>query len=159
VPPQSARNILTINTGSSSVKAGLYQANHAGPALRISMLAERIGLPDARFRVFDHDGQHLADQHRELPDFGSALEAVFEQTRSHQIGAIGHRVVHGGSRYAQPERVGPELLDALRALVPIDPMHLPQAIGSIDSLSRLVPNVPQVACFDCDDSGALLRAA
>jgi len=152
-------NVLTLNTGSSSLKAGLYRAGDAGPALRMSMLAERIGLPEAQFRAFDDGGKQVTDQHRDLPDFGSALRAVVEQARGQDIAAIGHRVVHGGSRYSQPERVGPELLDALRALEPIDPMHLPQAIDTIDSVSQLLPDVPQVACFDTAFHRSMPRVA
>jgi acetate kinase len=158
VPPP-ARNILTINTGSSSLKAGLYRADGAELVLRMSMLAERIGLMKARFRVFDDGGKARTDQRRELPDFDSALREVFKELGSRQIDAIGHRVVHGGSRYAQPEQVGSELLDALRALTPIDPLHLPQAIDTMEGASSFLPEVPQVACFDTAFHRAMPRVA
>jgi len=62
--------------------------------------------------------------------------------------AIGHRVVHGGHRYTQPQVITPEVMDELRRLSPYDPEHLPGEIELIETLGRRYPMLPQVACFD-----------
>jgi acetate kinase len=73
--------------------------------------------------------------------------------------AVGHRVVHGGSQYWQPQPVTPQLLETLRDLTPIDPDHLPQAIGAIEAVSHVLPELPQVACFDTAFHRRMPRAA
>jgi acetate kinase len=155
-------HILTINTGSSSLKAGLYalesrvdQGDDPQPTRVLAAHVERIGAPGAaggRLRVVDaHDATLLA-QPCDLPDHGSALRAVLAAFDSlglcGALAAIGHRVVHGGAEHREPEVVTPDLCDALRQLLPIDPDHLPQAIAAIELLGQVYPRVAQVACFD-----------
>ncbi len=141
-------SILTVNTGSSSLKAALYGASPQGLSLELSMLAERIGQPDAAFHIRDAQGRLISSASAALPDHSAALAAVLGEPRADNLDGVGHRVVHGGSRYSAPERVSASLLQALRELVPIDPMHLPQAISTIELVGRLRPELPQVACFD-----------
>ncbi len=64
------------------------------------------------------------------------------------LAAVGHRIVHGGYRHREPQRVTSEMVADLRALVPIDPNQLPQVIAAIEAVGRAHPAVPQVACFD-----------
>ncbi len=61
---------------------------------------------------------------------------------------VGHRVVHGGPRFAAPTIVTPQVLDELRALIPLAPLHQPHNLAAIDAVSERLPGVPQVACFD-----------
>ena len=61
---------------------------------------------------------------------------------------VGHRVVHGGAKYAGPCIVTPEVLEDLRALVPLAPLHQPHNLAAIEAVSEQLPGVPQVACFD-----------
>ena len=65
-----------------------------------------------------------------------------------EIAAVGHRVVHGGSRYHQPERVTAELIEELRRISSYDPDHLPGEIELIEAFRNRDPDLPQVACFD-----------
>ena len=62
--------------------------------------------------------------------------------------AVGHRVVHGGTRFSGPIVVNPEVLAALRELVPLAPLHQPHNLAAIEAVSERLPDVPQVACFD-----------
>jgi acetate kinase len=64
------------------------------------------------------------------------------------VAAVGHRVVHGGSRYQEPERVTAELIEELREISPRDPDHLPGEIELIEAFRNRDPDLPQVACFD-----------
>ncbi len=145
--------LLTINTGSSSLRAGLYRFD---PEERPELAAEadRIGLSGGRLRVVDASGATLLDREERLPNHDTAVRAVLTWLRSHGadraiggIGGIGHRVVHG-ARYREPQVVSDELLEALRQLLPVDPDHLPQALEAIRLTSEAYPTAVQVACFD-----------
>jgi acetate kinase len=141
--------ILTVNTGSSSLKAALYSTGAGDYDLRRRILAERIGLPGpAGLRILDGSGGIMSTTQVELPDHAAALGLALQALEHETIDAVGHRVVHGGSGFSQPRRVSDELLSALRELVPIDPTHLPQAIAAIEVVNKLRPSVSQVACFD-----------
>src|SRR5262249_42814161 len=73
---------------------------------------------------------------------------VRERLGARRLAALGHRVVHGGLRYARPARVTPELLAELEALVPLAPLHEPHNLAPIRMAQHLNPDLPQVACFD-----------
>lgn len=140
--------ILTINTGSSSLKVALYEVG-SGEAQILSGEVTRIGVAAGRLRLTDAHGTTLVDREGALSDHGAALEAVLTWLRHHRpdlnLDALGHRVVHGGIHYREPQRVTPELIAVLQGLVPIAPDHLPQAI---QVAVRAYPDLPQVACFD-----------
>jgi acetate kinase len=143
--------VLTVNTGSSSLKLGLYGAD-VGDAALISGEAQRIGRSGARLRFVDGQQKTLRDETNDLPDHGAALRkmvaAMAELLPDQPPQAIGHRIVHGGKNYREPGRITPEMVAALTALVPLVPQHLPQAIACIQLAGQLYPDLPQVACFD-----------
>ncbi|MDQ4001953.1 MAG: acetate/propionate family kinase, partial [Actinomycetota bacterium] len=100
----------------------------------------------------------------DLPDHAAALDALLSRLRDRgldqdDLTAVGHRIVHGGDRYREPQRVAPEVVADLRALVPIDPNHLPQAIAAIEAVGRAYPAVPQVVCFDTAFHSRMPRVA
>lgn len=143
--------LLTINTGSSSIKAALYRIAET-ERRDLAIQIERIGHHDSHIQITDTNGTSLLDEQRDVPDDNAALDALFVWLREHQetyqFDAVGHRVVHGGPRYREPVRVTAELLAALQQWAAIDPDHLPQALRAIDAVSRAYPEMPQVACFD-----------
>jgi len=148
---QQAKLLLTINVGSSSLKAVLYRLGSAETVvLRVS--AERIGTANSRLRVVDAQGEVLHQPSGPLPDHPSALASLFTWLRAERLdeglSAIGQRVVQGGSRYSAPTPITETLLATLRSLVPLDTEHLPQALQVIEYLRHAYPSVPQVACFD-----------
>jgi acetate kinase len=143
--------LLTVNTGSSSLKAALYAADRWAQR-ELSVQAERIGESGSRLRISDAGGATVWEEERDLADHETALRAFLgwlqrEQPDRRPV-AAGHRVVHGGPRYHAPQIITAELVAALQALVTIDPEHLPQAIVAIDAIGRMFPSIPQVACFD-----------
>ncbi len=148
---QQSKRILTINTGSSSLKASLYDLGDE-ERLTIKAQVERIGLSGGQMRVSDGAGAVLLDEPRNAPDHAAALQALFVWLRERQLAnhldAIGHRVVHGGSRYSAPHLIDDALMQAVQGLAPVDPDHLPQAISAIRAAQEAYPAVPQVACFD-----------
>lgn len=144
-------HVLAINTGSSSLKAALYQMNEK-QSLVLSLDVSRIGSSGSRMRVTDAGGATLFDRNAEASHHDAALQAAFDWLLQHnwlrQMRCVGHRIVHGGSRYSEPQFVTPELVAALQEMVPLVPDHLPQAISGIQSVSRLFPALRQMVCFD-----------
>jgi acetate kinase len=161
-----ARRLLTINTGSSSLKAALYRLREdttEKPELRAE--ASRIGGRGGGMRLADDRGEILDERRDDLPDHAAALDALMSRLRDRGLdrddllAAVGHRIVHGGGRHREPQRVTPGVVADLRALVPIDPNHLPQAIAAIEAVGRAYPPVPQVVCFDTAFHSRMPRVA
>lgn len=158
--PRRAR-ILTMNRGSATLKCALYDAENAGE-LVVSMTIDRAGAADGRLKIADPSGASLFD----CPvDGGSdtALEAMFNWLDEHkyfsELAAAGHRLVHGGLRYQETQRITPEFLTEIEKLVPLDPDHLPEAIRGIQFIARKFPALPQVACFDTSFHSSLPQVA
>jgi acetate kinase len=146
--------VLVLNAGSSSLKFSVYRISEAAawePDARGQI--EGIGT-SPRFSAKDGSGASLDDQALDVTvrDARSALEflatwlpARFQGSR---VLGVGHRVVHGGGRYAAPTVVTAEVMEELRKLVPLAPLHQPHNLAAIDAVSERLPDVPQVACFD-----------
>ena len=148
-----AISILSLNSGSSSLKFAFYEAETAGERLLVSGAVERIGLPEGLLWVRGADGGRslLLERKEDFLDHEAAVDAVFgaaARLRLPEPGAVGHRVVHGGADHSAPERVDGRLLADLRALVPLAPLHLPGAVAGIEAVSSRFPHLPQAACFD-----------
>ena len=160
-----ARRLLTINTGSSSLKAALYRLREGAPETpELRAEASKIGGRGGGLRLADARGETLEERRDDLPDHAAALDALLSQLRDRgldgdELAAVGHRIVHGGDRHREPQRVTPEVVADLRALVPIDPNHLPQAIAAIEAVGRTYPAVPQVVCFDTAFHSRMPRVA
>jgi acetate kinase len=124
---------------------------------------ERIGLPDATLRV---KGQNQADNFSRLvsaPDHTAAVGALMdwieERGGGDALTAVGHRVVHGGPKYSEPQRINAEMVEELHRLSPFDPEHLPEEILLTEAFHRRFPDLPQVACFDTGFHHDLPRVA
>jgi acetate kinase len=142
--------ILTINGGSSSLKFALFE--RAGRDRLLSGRVERIGSAEARMSANGPGGVKTERCPLDLPDAAAAGALVLDWLEGtvglNSIAAVGHRVVHGGNRYCQPEPVDADLLAELHRLAPYDPDHLPGEIALIEALCRHCPGLIQVACFD-----------
>jgi acetate kinase len=142
--------ILTVNAGSSSLKAARYEMD--GRERRTHALeAERIGQSGSRLRITGAAGAMLLDRQQPLPDHAAALGAFvawLAQEGAPLPDAIGHRIVHGGRRHRDPEALTEAVLADLDALAPIDPDHLPQSLAVVRTAGSLHPGVPEFACFD-----------
>jgi acetate kinase len=142
--------VLTINGGSSSIKFALFESGQP-PVRLLSGKIDRIGLPDATLsavrtsqdrKSYSLSTSSRADAVRELASW------LQKEVGLEQIAAIGHRIVHGGPRYFEPQRITSELIEDLRRISPFDPEHLPFEIELIEAFSRDHPRLPQIACFD-----------
>jgi acetate kinase len=141
-------NILVLNCGSSSAKFAVLDARTG--AEHLTGNAQRLGTPEATLD-WRHAGQSVS---RPIPgaDHDVALraavallrEAGLEQT----LGGVGHRVVHGATRFAQSMRITPEVIAQVEACVPLGPLHNPPNLLGIRIAQELLPGLVQVAVFD-----------
>jgi acetate kinase len=145
---------LVLNAGSSSLKFSVYvRADGGALALDVKGQVEEIGTAP-RLIVKDAGGQVLIDQKPDVPvrDARDALQTVSSWIAARHghdgLLGVGHRVVHGGTRYDSPTIVTPTVLEELRRLIPLAPLHQPYNLAAIDAIAERFPAVPQVACFD-----------
>jgi acetate kinase len=146
----TVRCVLVINGGSSSLKFAVYGMGQS-ETLLLSGVAERIGLRGGRFLARDADGKSLVEKHDDLPDHDAALKMLLDWLHSRADGRpemIGHRIVHGGPHYNEPQLITTEVLEKLQELVRLAPEHLPPELKCIRAIQRYYPDLKQVACFD-----------
>jgi acetate kinase len=157
--------VLILNAGSSSLKFCVFErpgaapaaAGHGGPrhAWRMEVRGQIEGIGTSpQLRVKDGDGGTVANEalSSTVHDGRNALDALAGWLNARygraRVAGVGHRVVHGGAKYAAATLVTPQVLDDLRALVPLAPLHQPYNLGAIEAVAERLPDVPQVACFD-----------
>jgi acetate kinase len=150
IKPANPR-ILTINGGSSSIKFALFDAvDPLRWILRGGI--DRIGLPEATLRVKGLDPTDDLSRLVTAPDHTAAVGALMdwieERSGRDALTAVGHRIVHGGPKYSEPQQITVEMVEELRRLSPFDPEHLPEEILLTEAFRRRFPDLPQVACFD-----------
>jgi acetate kinase len=146
--------VLVLNAGSSSIKFAIYEDRKPELAEIYRGQIEGIG-SSPRFVVRDAAKAIAADKRwpeGEPLDREQALVHLLTWIRDHlgdhDVIGIGHRVVHGGERFAAPVRIDEGVLDALEAFVPLAPLHQPHNLLPIRLLLKHRPGLPQVACFD-----------
>jgi acetate kinase len=126
-------------------------------------MVERIGLPEGTLTFTDlvrGTSERRTIQAAHHKDCVEPLMVWLEQkVTMTDLVAIGHRVVHGGPRYSEPQRLTSDVMAELRRISPYDPEHLPAEIELIETLGRRYPTVPQVACFDTAFHRAMPRVA
>jgi acetate kinase len=147
------RQVMTVNAGSSSLKTAIYE--ETGEAPRAVFKAEVTGIPETmRVVAVDAEGKQVRDEALEAGDapHQRALAAVYgplmAAVDTDRLAAISHRVVHGGTRFAEAIIVDDEALDAIEALSPFAPSHQPHNVYPIRYFAEHLPNTPQIACFD-----------
>lgn len=145
------RILLTFNAGSSTIKIGLFRIAEAGPQRQARGVVDFRQTPlKLRF-----DGpEPLAIELRATPDedltdtVSAIFKALTKQLDIGRIAAVGHRVVHGGDRFGGPVALDDGTIDAIDALMPLAPLHQPQALRLIRATGKVAPDVPQAASFD-----------
>ena len=146
------QTILTFNPGSSSIKLGLFASAPEGPK------PSGKGVIDLRHHPLTlhlTEGERTADiplKAAVTDDLHDVIEETFSCMTQHFAGAdlsaVGHRVVHGGDRFAGPTVITDETLAAIEALIPLAPLHQIQSVRLIRAVRHLQPKLPQVASFD-----------
>lgn len=143
--------VLAINSGSSSLKVGVYCNRDGDVSARVSGSVSGVGHTDGRLKLEDTDGKTLLDRQYTSPSQREALGEMMRALKgvsAGEITAVGHRVVHGGPHLTKHQRITPEVVKTLKDSVHFAPLHIPPALELIEETERLLPEVPQYACFD-----------
>lgn len=147
----AAEPILVINSGSSSLKIGVYADENGHIRQILDGLADGIGTAGGELELRDSAGRSLQSEAISFATTGAAFvraaEALGPQMRGAPV-AIGHRVVHGGPKLVKHQRITPAVIEELKACVHFAPLHIPASLDLIDRTAKQFPNVPQFACFD-----------
>ncbi|QDU98940.1 acetate/propionate family kinase [Lignipirellula cremea] len=147
----TAPRVIVINGGSSSIKFALFEARASLPRIMAGGI-ERIGLPGATFKVTGAAPAESLLRTVNAPDHAAAVGVLMDWIEQscgpHSLAAAGHRIVHGGPKYSQPQRITDDMVQDLLRFSPFDPEHLPEEVLLIEALQRRFPDLPQVACFD-----------
>jgi acetate kinase len=147
--------LLILNAGSSTLKFSVFAVRPDGQLdARLGGTVDRIG--DAPRLVLRRPGGGPEAERRlsadEAGNHGEALALVERSLEQEEGGVrlvgVGHRVVHGGTRYDRPVRIDAKVLAELERLVPLAPLHQPHHVAAIRAVAEAHPELPQVACFD-----------
>ena len=142
--------VLTINGGSSSIKFALFETSEIHRVLQGKI--EGIGLAHGNFVVKGSNPADTFSRPVTASDHTAAVRVLMdwisERIKGGTLAAVGHRVVHGGPKYWEPQAITPEMIQELHQLSPFDPEHLPEEILLTEAFHQRFPNLPQIACFD-----------
>ncbi len=133
--------ILVLNTGSSSIKAAIFDAD-----LREMAGADITGLGDGDdHAVLSRGGQ---DHAVNAADHAAGIALILEALRDHPVSAVAHRVVHGGTALTAPVKLTGDAIATIAANVPLAPLHNPPALAGIHAMAQVRPDLAQYASFD-----------
>lgn len=146
--------VLVINSGSSSLKFMLFHMR--GEKVLARGLAERIGKPNSNLQ-YQRGEETKQETTAEIKDHPEALEMMCEKLLDpkvgvlrdlSEVGAIGHRVVHGGEQFCDPSLVDGKVKQGITDCSCLAPLHNPANLGGITACEKVFPGVPNVAVFD-----------
>ena len=149
-----SRHALVVNSGSSSIKFQLVDpSKDATEPPYVSGLVERIGEDNGTI-VLKVGGEKI-EVTEPISDHADGLDKAFQLMddngcgpHSVEIAAVGHRVVHGGKLFSKPQLIDDQIVEMIRDLIPLAPLHNPANIVGIEEARKLLPDVPHVAVFD-----------
>jgi acetate kinase len=111
----------------------------------LARLVVNAGSSSLKLRVLDRDDCLLASADLEADELDRVADVLGTFARPD---AVGHRVVHGGTRFRGPVRIDEGVVESLRELTDLAPLHQPKSLAAIEAVGRLLPGIPAVACFD-----------
>ena len=146
--------VLVLNCGSSSIKYKLFDMT-SGEVMAQGGI-EKIGLPGAFLKLTDKDGKKVVLE-KEMPGHKEGIEFILsiltDKTYGcikeyNEIDAVGHRVVHGGEKFASSVKIDRDVINKVIECSDLAPLHNPANLKGIDAMEALIPGIPQVAVFD-----------
>lgn len=146
--------ILVLNCGSSSIKYKLFEM----PSKEVLAQGgiEKIGLPDSFLKMTLPNGEKKIIE-KSIQEHTSGVQMIFDVLTDPEIGvvkdlneieAVGHRVLHGGSKFSESVIINQPVIDAIEECCDLGPLHNPANLKGIYAVQKLMPHVPQVAVFD-----------
>lgn len=145
--------VLVVNCGSSSIKYQLIDMENE--ELMAKGYLEKIGLPDSFLTHTVNGEKHKIEQ--AINNHEEGIKLVLEQLTHpeygvikslDEIGAVGHRVVHGGEKFSSSVLIDDKVIEAMKECIPLAPLHNPAGITGIEACQKVLPNVPMVGVFD-----------
>jgi acetate kinase len=158
--------VAVFNAGSTSLKFGVYEMDASRTPLLILRGSLEGFQTDPAFLAHDAMGKRLDSKH--LPNGGTidhraAMAFVVDWLKPYlattPLGAVGHRILLGGARYARPVRIDGDVLDYLDSLAAMEPSHQAMDVKGARAMAELFPKLPQVACFDSSFHATLPNVA
>ncbi len=158
--PDKRFHILTINSGSSSIKFSLWSVAEIEDRL-VSGEIKGIRESEGIFYVSDRGSKRPKEMHLRIKNHTMALKLLLEwlKKNAHQPDAVGHRIVHGGIKYSEPRIITNAIIKGLRKLSPFAPEHLPHELKAVEIVGQSYPDIKQVACFDTSFYHSMPRIA
>ncbi len=148
------RALLIVNAGSSSLKFSIFNISDSGE-LVLDLRGQIEGIGSARSRLIVQEGEDRHERSLSASEAGSPqtataslAKAIAERSSTTEIIAVGHRIVHGGSRYSAPLCLDDEVIAYLETFNPLAPLHQPHNLAVVRAMAKALPGVPQVGCFD-----------
>ena len=144
-------HVLALNSGSSSLKFGLYRVGSARTDMLLSGQAEAIGDSESKFRARDSRHDKLISETVPIPSQREAIiriERLLDEAGMPAPDAVGHRIVHGGPKLRQHCLIDDAVLRQLESAAAFAPLHTPTAMSVIRFAQEHFPGIAQVACFD-----------
>jgi acetate kinase len=148
---QPALTVLALNSGSSSLKFGLYRVSASRTETLLSGVAESIGEATSKFHVRDSQGGTLIHDTASIPGQRDAIVrigAFLDGSGMRAPAAVGHRIVHGGSKLRRHCMIDQRVMQQLDSAIAFAPLHTPAALSVVRFAQEHFPGLPQVACFD-----------
>lgn len=146
-------SVLVLNSGSSSIKFGLFDISATEPALLCKGLLDEYE-DKPRLVVRGPAGEDLFEKRREGTDadgshlFADVLAFIEDRYGADSLGAVGHRVVHGGPDFSGPVELTDDVYAKLEQLTPLAPLHQPRCLEPVRTIGAIRPALTQIACFD-----------
>ena len=146
--------VLVINAGSSSLKYQLFDMDNESVLAKGN--AERIGIEGSTL-THQPAGRDKVVFQKPMPTHTQAIEMVLDAlvdkdcgviSSMKEIGAVGHRVLHGGEKYSEPTIVNDDVIEVIKECFPLGPLHNPANLMGIEACMKVMPGVPMVAVFD-----------
>lgn len=143
--------ILSVNAGSSSLKFTLFEMNDE--SIIVSGVFERIGLDNSFYKI-KLNGETIKEEIA-LPTHTEAVNVLLSKLidlniiKSYdEIKGVGHRILHGGEKYSESVIINDDVIESIKELTPLGPLHHPGEIAGIMALKEVLPEVPMVAVYD-----------
>lgn len=130
---------LTLNAGSSSIKFAIFNDKYN---IISKGGADGINRENSSLKIDNHY------RDLELKNHEQALKAILKNVDAKKINNIGHRIVHGGDKWSKPTIINNKIINDIKSIISLAPQHIPHQLSAIRACSSLIPDIPQVACFD-----------
>jgi acetate kinase len=143
--------VLVINSGSSSLKFGLFVERDGDEHALVRGNADAIGSDRSQLEIVDEQGKTLSKETQRFDSQKEALSHITKQLKAFHFetpAGVGHRIVHGGPHLVTHQRITDEVLSTLQKSLHFAPLHIPAAVDLVRHTEKLYPQVPQFACFD-----------